>query len=120
MQEIFVDIAGWEGYYQISNLGRVRSVRYDCIMMKLQLHSQGYLQVHLKRGAGTRIKRFVHRLVAEAFLPNPRELPMVDHNDTNRSNNALSNLMWATYSENNWYRAQPVLREKTANADMAF
>lgn len=119
MIEIWKDICCWEGLYQVSSFGRVRSVRGDC-MMSLQLHAKGYLQVHLKRGAGTRVKRFVHRLVAEAFLPNPRQLPMVDHGDTNRQNNNVSNLQWASYSMNNWYRARPELREDTINADMAF
>lgn len=88
--------------------------------MTLQLHTNGYMQVHLKRGAGTRVKRFVHRLVAEAFLDNPRNLPMVDHGDTNRKNNTVTNLKWVAYSENNWYRHRPELRDETLNADMAF
>lgn len=113
------DIPAWEGKYEVSDLGRVRSVRSDCIM-KLQPHSAGYLQVHLQKGAGTRVKRFVHRLVAETFLPNPENLPMVDHDDTDRTNNKVSNLKWATYLENNLYRHRPELREKTINADMAF
>lgn len=117
--EIWKDIDGWKGLYEISTFGRVRSVRTNA-MMSLQPHSKGYLQVHLKRGAGTRVKRFVHRLVAEAFLPNPRQLPMVDHGDTNRKNNTLGNLKWVTYCENNWYRARPELREETINANIPF
>lgn len=117
--EEWKDIAGWEGHYQVSNLGRVRSLKRSCVM-SLQLHPQGYLQVHLKRGTGTRVKRFVHRLVAQTFLDNPRDLPMVDHGDTDRTNNTVANLKWATYSENNWYRTRPELREETINSDMAF
>lgn len=118
MTEDWKDITGWEGLYQVSSLGRVRSVRHDCVM-SLQLHAKGYMQVHFKRGTGTRVKKFVHRLVAAAFLPNLEEWPMVDHQDTDRSNNAVGNLKWCSYSTNNWYRHRPELREDL-NADMAF
>lgn len=114
IEEIWKDIKNYEGYYQISNLGNVRSVdrmvkgRYDNYYIK-----QGQLivpcynkrvniyEVHLKKD-GQRKCCKIHRLVAEAFIPNddPMIKTTVNHKDGNRANNCVDNLEWCSYSEN--------------------
>lgn len=107
MEEIWKDINGFEGLYQISNLGRVKSLERYSIQKHLIeekilniSHSQaGYVDVSLYKD-GKRIHKKPHRLVAEAFIPNPNNLPEVDHIDTNKDNNRIDNLRWCTHSEN--------------------
>lgn len=101
------DIVGYEGRYQVSSLGRIRSTDYDRVdkngkvykrkgrFLKPQKHSGGYQCVSL--GAGNQF--FVHRLVALSFLPNQKET--VNHKNSNRSDNRLENLEWASQKENN-------------------
>lgn len=109
-EEVWVDIKGYEGIYQISNLGRVRSldrwinhIRGEKIIKGKLLkpnNCKGYLSVDLcKDGKRNHIK--IHRLVAEAFIPNPEDKPCVDHINTNPSDNRVENLRWVTYRENN-------------------
>lgn len=108
------DIPGYEGYYQVSNIGRIKSLdrwikRSDGKMhfersriMALSKSSNGYLQVNLRKN-GT-FKRFnVHRLVALAFIPNPYNLPQVNHKDENKQNNCVENLEWCTVKYNMEY-----------------
>lgn len=98
-QEIWKDIKGWEGLYQVSNLARVRSTfRYKKII-KPYIDKWGYLEVNLYRNNKTTHKK-IHRLVAEAFIHNPDNKPCVDHIDTNKLNNLPENLRWCTYREN--------------------
>lgn len=105
--EIWRDIKGFEGLYQISNKGRVKSVeRYSIqkhLIAEKFLHidhiQSGYCDVSLYIN-GKRHHRKVHRLVAEAFIPNPNNLPEVDHIDTNKDNNCVENLRWCTHQEN--------------------
>lgn len=113
MEELWKDIAGYEGLYQVSNQGRVRSLdRYvECVdtyrhykgrIMKLDKRKNGYLQVNLKRQKLN--KQFlIHRLVAQAFIPNPDSLPCVNHKDENKENNNVDNLEWCTEAYNNEY-----------------
>lgn len=98
-QEIWKDIPGWEGLYQVSNLARVRSIfRYKKII-KPYIDKWGYFEVNLYRNKKTTHKK-LHRLVAEAFIDNPNNKPCVDHIDTNKLNNLPYNLRWCTYKEN--------------------
>ncbi|ATN93890.1 HNH endonuclease [Lactobacillus phage LJ] len=100
--EIWKDIEGFEGLYQVSNMGRVRSLdREDALGRRLKgkvlagRPSKGYLGVALYRDGHAKGYP-VHRLIAKAFLDNPSNLPEVNHKDENKANNAVSNLEWCT------------------------
>lgn len=101
--EIWKDIAGYDGVYQVSNMGRVKSFNKG----KERILKQGksgkkYLQVCLcKDNKHKWIK--IHRLVAEAFLENPNNLPCINHKDENPSNNNVQNLEWCDMAYNNSY-----------------
>ena len=112
MDEQWKPIEGFEGYYEISNQGRIRSVDRRCRthsteagrrvkgqLMKPTDNGNGYLVIHLKKN-GKRISRYIHRLVAEAFLEMPTGSNVVDHIDYNKKNNAVDNLQWCTQKEN--------------------
>ena len=109
-KEVWKDIQGYEKVYQISNHGRVRVLPHvDALghhrlehMLKPDIQKQGYLQVTLyKDGIPNKIK--VHRLVARAFLPNPKNYPIINHKDENPANNHVNNLEWCTMYYNNMY-----------------
>lgn len=99
--EIWKPIKGYEGLYEVSNMGRVKSLHFGKEkLLKLQKHKFGYdtLMLHQKE---EKPKHFnVHRLVAEAFIPNPDNLPCVNHKDCNTSNSIASNLEWCTQQYN--------------------
>jgi|SRR5690625_41910 len=112
--EIWKDVVGYEGFYQVSNLGNVRSTHrvvrgkggspklLNSVVLKQEEMHDGYLRVGLSKN-GT-CKRFpVHRLVAEAFISNPNKHPVVNHKDEIKSNNHASNLEWCTQSYNVMY-----------------
>ena len=110
MEEEWKDVIGFEGYYQVSNMGHVRSidrVKCDGIRMngrikKTHYDACGYEMVQLRKDG--EIKHFsVHRLVAIAFLPNPNELPQVNHKDEVRNHNTVDNLEWCTVAYNQNY-----------------
>ena len=107
MNEEWRDIEGYEGLYQISNLGRVRSLNCrghkGCIgILTPRLDGKGYEMVALyKEGKARNIK--VHRLVAQAFIPNPNNYPQVNHKDENKTNNDVKNLEWCTNEYNHNY-----------------
>ena len=101
-EEIWKDVLGYGGFYQVSNLGRVRSSKwgYWKILKPIKL-STGYLKVGLYNGKAC--QEYVHRLVAQAFLPNPNGYLYVNHKDEDRENNLASNLEWCTAYYNNHY-----------------
>lgn len=105
--EIWKDIAGYEGYYQVSSYGRVKNVCTGAILVG-DKNSIGYRRVILY--APTRKRMFVHRLVAEAFCENPDNKQVVNHKDGNKLNNAADNLEWVTRSENDLHAFKMRLR----------
>lgn len=120
MMEIWKDIKGYEGLYQVSNLGRVKSLerivnfgnQQRIVKEKIlspRDNGNGYKTVCLQS------KYFyIHRLVAQTFIPNPDNKPQVDHIDTNKSNNCVDNLRWATHSEN---MNNPATKTKRTKSD---
>lgn len=91
------DIKGYEGLYAVDEVGNVFSYRTNKFLS--QANCNGYKYVNLCKN---KKKKFtsIHRLVAEAFVPNPNNLPIIHHIDGNRSNNHVSNLQWCTQKEN--------------------
>lgn len=107
--EIWADIEGYEGLYQVSTKGNVRNSRTGRVL-KSGRDKDGYQLVSLYT-CGVSSTKKVHRLVAEAFVPNPENKPTVDHIDRNTSNNNVTNLRWATMREQ--YNNSNPLRPKT-------
>lgn len=111
--EIWKDIEGYEGYYQVSNLGRVKSLPrwiyysdgrkyfYDSVLLR-EKRNRGYLHVDLTINSDLSTQK-VHRLVAKAFIPNPYNLPQVNHKDENKENNCANNLEWCDNDYNIHY-----------------
>ena len=98
MMEEWRAVPGYEGLYEVSNIGNVRNVRRNTLL-RLQKTNKGYIRVSLcKNGIQTGFQ--VHRLVAQAFIPNPNNLPQVNHRDENPSNNNVDNLEWCTAKYN--------------------
>lgn len=98
--EEFRDIKEYEGLYQVSSLGRVKNSKGR--ILKSYKDNHGYPMVNLCKNAKN-IRVRVHRLVAEAFIPNPNNYPCVNHKDEDKSNNNVNNLEWCTYRYNNTY-----------------
>lgn len=115
MEEIWVDIKSYEGLYQVSNLGRVRSLERmvrnggDTVrvvkekILKPWSDKNGYLHVTLCDKSTNKKKFKIHRLVATMFIPNPNNLPQVNHKDEDKQNNKFDNLEWCTNRYNQEY-----------------
>ena len=101
MIEVFKDVPGYEGLYQVSNLGNVKSLITGKILSP-GIDKGGYLKVSLYK-SGEYKKLLVHRLVAIAFIPNPSNYPEVNHKDENKQNNCVDNLEWCTSQYNREY-----------------
>ena len=113
-EEIWKDIAGYEGLYKVSNLGNVKNLRYrnkhEEHLLTKRHQKNGYLTVSLSKNSI--YKNFlIHRLVADVFIENPYNFPCVNHKDENKRNNCVDNLEWCTYKYNNNYGTH---REKEA------
>ena len=101
--EIWKAIAGYEGIYEVSDLGRVKSLKYGKErILKPGGDTHGYLRVSLCKD-GQKTPSLVHRLVSEAFIPNPNNLETVNHKDEVKTNNTVSNLEWMSIGDNNNY-----------------
>lgn len=95
IEEIWKPIKGFEGAYEVSTLGRVKSLKRKEAKILCACCRNGYLSVHLEDKYYA-----IHRLVGLAFVPNPENKPEIDHIDGNRSNNEVGNLRWCTHREN--------------------
>ena len=110
IEEIWKDIPGFEGFYEASNKGSIRSVSRivrsgrghrinPSVVLKPSIGQWGYEQVSLREN-GKKYNKRVNRLIAETFIPNPNNYPQVNHIDGNKTNNCVSNLEWCNSSQN--------------------
>lgn len=125
------DVVGYEGLYQVSNLGRVKSLRmydswgrkrYISILKQSINKGNGYCYVNLHDKNGNGLVHTIHRLVAKSFLPNPLNKPCIDHINTVRTDNRTCNIRWVTYSENcrNEITNKRMSESGKRNSDVAF
>ena len=96
-KEVWKDVVGYEGLYEVSSLGRVKSLRRNIIMKQKKV--KGYNMLNLTK-AGKQKGETVSRLVGRAFIPNPENKPQINHIDENKQNNHVDNLEWVTAKEN--------------------
>jgi len=113
--EIWKDVVGWEGLYQVSSFGRVKSFRKkEPHLLSTCVGTHGYCVVLLHDGKGQRKNERVHRLVAQAFIPNPNNYPYINHKDEDKTNNHVENLEWCTAEYNSNYGT---CKERIANSN---
>lgn len=109
LEEEWRPVVGYEGHYEVSNIGRVRSltivrrIRSKPRILRPIKFRRGYTFVSLSDASGKKHSIKISRIVAKAFLPNPDNLPCVNHKDEDRANNAVDNLEWCTYVYNTHY-----------------
>lgn len=115
MKEIWKPVIGFEGIYEVSNLGNIASLNYRGRnkrgLLKPKPHNGGYYRITLCKEK-QKYDFLVHRLVADAFTPNPDNFPQVNHIDENKQNNIVSNLEWCTAKYNMNYGT---MRERCAS-----
>ena len=111
MSEEWRPVVGYEGLYEVSNAGRVRSLRKktrikdkESNVMRQKFDNRGYLRVNIYNGKCK--AELISRMVAKAFIPNPNNLPQVGHMDDNKLNNHVSNLYWTDSRENNHHNGK--------------
>ena len=102
MLEIWENIRGYEGLYQVSNYGRIKSLHKNGKIINGYIDGKGYMHVALSKNGKKKWFR-IHRLVAQAFIPNHDNLPIINHKDENKLNNRVDNLEWCTTKYNNCY-----------------
>ena len=102
MNEVWKDVDGFEGIYQVSNMGRLKSFKSipEGRVLSNKNSKGGYLSIVLNNGKGLKKSEKIHRLVAKAFIPNPENKPQVNHKNLNKQDNVVTNLEWATLNEN--------------------
>ena len=108
MNELWKSVEGTDGLYEVSNTGKIRSLNYGNtgITQELKVSPErlsGYVKVRIKDLNGNVKVCFLHRLIAKAFIPNPDNLPCVNHKDEDKANNNVCNLEWCTYKYNSNY-----------------
>ena len=111
-KEIWRDVVGYEGLYQVSNLGRVKSLpkyhyKYEKLLHPTVKKRDGRVSVMLSKPTSKRKRISIHRLVAMAFLDNPHNYPEINHKDENPQNNCVDNLEWCTRKYNMNYGTTP-------------
>lgn len=128
MGEIWKPVAGFDGKYEVSNCGRVRSIDHEvkslggwrtvkgCVLKQRVEH--GYCRVQLSIDKSSHPHKQVHRLVAEAFVPNPENKPEVNHIDGCKTNNCSDNLEWVTSSENSIHALENGLQSHKSDEEM--
>lgn len=119
MEEKWLDIKDYEGLYQISNLGKVKSLEKKAgfsnrkeRILKQHLDKDGYVKVYLCKNNKVKFLS-IHRLIAEAFIPNPNNLPQINHKDENKANNKIENLEWCTCKYNINYGTRTKRQKET-------
>lgn len=109
-KEIWKDVKGFEGLYQVSNLGRIKSLQFYVRGMYIKRekilkpcdNGNGYKIIYLMKNKKRNV-RYIHRLVAIAFIKNPKNYKCINHKDENKKNNCVENLEWCTHKYNNNY-----------------
>ena len=129
MKEIWKDIKGYEGLYQVSNLGRIKRLKHKRFdrnqilperLVKVSYPKNNwYPYVSLCKN-GKYVSKCIHRLVASAFIPNPNNYPVINHKDGNKQNNAIDNLEWCSYSHNNKEAYRLKLNNGTAKTTIQY
>lgn len=104
MSEVWRDVSGYEGLYQVSDRGRVRN-KYRRRLLRPRVAKTGYVHVTLSKD-GKATTYLLHRLVAFGFLPNPLKLPQVNHKNGKKQDNRVDNLEWCSAAENQQHRHQ--------------
>lgn len=107
MEEIWKDIRGYEGLYQVSNLGRVKR---ENKLLHLNTNTYGYKHITLSKN-NVQKTAVIHKLVADAFIENPHSKPQINHKDGNKENNTVANLEWVTQGDNNRHAVKTMLRK---------
>jgi len=133
-KEAWRPVVSFEGLYEISNKGNIRSVTRSVFhsgngrghlligkQLSARINNYGYVSTRLNK-SGKTFTRFIHRLLAEAFIPNPENKKCVNHKDGNKLNNALDNLEWLSHQENmiHAYKNGLIKRKNTQTKNIQF